>query len=338
MLIGVLLAATLFWLIDWHEVLFQIKQASIYIVLAAGALQFVTVILINLQWYMTAACIGKRVSFAKVVHINMVGTFVESITPALKTGGEAVKIMLCRSHADLSGVFSVALVGLQKLLSMVSFVLINILGIAVYLAKYRGDKTIDALFLMGLCFLLLVLLFATLILFFPKTILFVMSKMPIKQPVKARIQAFFNSLLDITRFAAKQTKKVGLLFFISLTIWGLYIFKAFMIAYLLNMHIHYVQLWLAVLFSYLVAMIPMLPGGIGSFEAAMVLFLTHYGISPEQSMSLALLIRVITFWLVFMVSALYISMYYIFKKPNYTRLNLVPALKSYLKKGRSAYE
>ena len=63
-------------------------------------------------------------------------------------------------------------------------------------------------------------------------------------------------------------------------------------------------------------MMPLLPGGLGTFEAAMVLLLAAIGIPFYQGITFALVFRFSTFWFVFIWSGLYLLYYNITKQKN----------------------
>jgi uncharacterized protein (TIRG00374 family) len=52
-------------------------------------------------------------------------------------------------------------------------------------------------------------------------------------------------------------------------------------------------------------MIPLLPGGVGSFEATMTSLLIAMHITHGQALAITLLFRFITFWFVILISLLY---------------------------------
>ena len=57
--------------------------------------------------------------------------------------------------------------------------------------------------------------------------------------------------------------------------------------------------------SYMVGMIPLLPGGLGGFEATMTSLLIVMQINSNDALAITLLFRFITFWFVVLISLLY---------------------------------
>jgi hypothetical protein len=48
--------------------------------------------------------------------------------------------------------------------------------------------------------------------------------------------------------------------------------------------------------AYLISMVPLLPGGLGSFEATMVMMFSLYGLNPAEGLAVALISRLVTYW------------------------------------------
>ena len=61
--------------------------------------------------------------------------------------------------------------------------------------------------------------------------------------------------------------------------------------------------------SYFAGMIPLLPGGLGTFEATMSGILTAYGLALNQAVAVTVVFRFITFWFVLLLSLLVIGGY-----------------------------
>lgn len=61
--------------------------------------------------------------------------------------------------------------------------------------------------------------------------------------------------------------------------------------------------------SYFAAMIPLLPGGLGTFEGTMSGMLLVYGLSAEEAVAVSLVFRFVTFWFVVLFSALIILLW-----------------------------
>ena len=65
----------------------------------------------------------------------------------------------------------------------------------------------------------------------------------------------------------------------------------------------YICLYAVTFISYFAAMIPILPGGLGTFEGTMSGLLLVYGLTPEEAVAVSLVFRFVTFWFVVLLSA-----------------------------------
>lgn len=62
----------------------------------------------------------------------------------------------------------------------------------------------------------------------------------------------------------------------------------------------------------MIAMIPVMPGGLGTFEGSFVLLLAPMSIPFDMGLALALVLRFVTFWFVFIISGLYLGLNYLY--------------------------
>ena len=105
-------------------------------------------------------------------------------------------------------------------------------------------------------------------------------------------------------------------FFLSLFIWTLFPVKMVLLVHLFTSNLNPIFLTEVTFISYLVGMIPLLPGGIGSFEATMTSLLIIMGIKQSDALAITLLFRFITFWFVILISLLYTGIWKIGGRKN----------------------
>jgi len=91
---------------------------------------------------------------------------------------------------------------------------------------------------------------------------------------------------------------------LSLAFWFLYPVKTFIISNHLGFDIGFSPIVGATFLAYLVGTLPLTPGGLGSFEATLAVILSQQGITFAEGLTIALLLRVITFWFPLVLSAL----------------------------------
>jgi len=101
--------------------------------------------------------------------------------------------------------------------------------------------------------------------------------------------------------SAGQTTGVLL---VSLLIWIFYPLKVYLVCYFLNIEVSLVIIGLATLSAYMISMVPLLPGGLGTYEGGMAMFFTLGGLSPAEGLAIALVSRLTTFWFPLVLSAM----------------------------------
>lgn len=295
------------WQADFSQAFQSLKGFSPKLLLTVCLLQLLTVGLINIQWHKIAAYMGEKTVFRDLLYMNMVGTFVESITPSAKSGGEATKVYLLKTRMGFSTGKAVALVGTQKIISLTAFLLLNVVSIGWFLTTVAREGRQVQIILLSLLFLAGFLGLLLLLIISPAKLQKLVDKIPLKQQWRQRVQQSIMTLEDTAKEMIRQKRKLAYQLILALFIWLLFAFKAYLIAKGLNIHLSFLTIAVVTYLTYMVGMLPLLPGGVGTFEGSMVFFLLPMGIPSHEGIALALILRFVTFWLVFIISAIYIG-------------------------------
>lgn len=304
---GILSIGLLIWQANYQEVLKGLKALNPWMLLCLCLLQILTMLLINFQWYHIAIAIGEKVELKTLFHINMAGTFVESITPSAKAGGEATKVYLLKSQGGLSTGKSTALVGIQKTLSLGAFLFLNFISISWFVLKVGVKASQLEIISLSFLFLILVLVLLLTLILCPRNLQKITKILPDKNGIRMKVEEFIISLEKEIKDIFRQRKKLYHQIILSLIIWLLFAIKAYLIVRGLRIELSFVSSAVIAYLTYMVGMIPLLPGGIGTFEGSMVLFLLPMGISHTEGILLALILRFVTFWFVFILSSGYLG-------------------------------
>ncbi len=299
-----ILVAVMLYFTDYHRVLNSLTAIKANVVIWVCLLQFVTIGLINFQWFKIANYMGIQSSFRQIFHINMSGTFVESITPSVKAGGEGVKIYLLKSLPTSSLSKATAMVCLQKMVSMLAFFMLNIAGMIWFFCtaelrfSYVNILMISVIFLGIVTFLLIV------VVMFPTKLKRFTKILPTKFDIRHKVEQGISSLQQALESVKGQYHLFWYQFMVSTAIWGLFAVKAYIIARGLQMQSSFISIAVVTYFAYMIGMVPLTPGSIGTFEGSVLLLLTPMGILSHQAMAFALTLRFVTFWFVFGVSSI----------------------------------
>lgn len=147
----------------------------------------------------------------------------------------------------------------------------------------------------------------------PKAVVILVSKIPfIKEKNIKKLDGGLTTYRSTMEKAFKQKKVLFYQLILSLVIWNLFPLKAYLVCVYLSIDINYIPILAITYLTYMIGMVPLLPGGLGSFEASAVLFLSSMGVTAYESLAFALIFRFITFWFVFLVSVIYILLHKVY--------------------------
>jgi uncharacterized protein (TIRG00374 family) len=272
--------------LDAQGLLYSMAQVPLWLALLLFALQLATQLLVNLQWYVIAKTVGIRISFSQMFYANSAGAVMDSITPGVKFGGEVTRAMQISRVAKCTGEEAAAVVAVQKLFSVSALILVMILAAGRF------------------AFLPFLLLFAA-IFFLSRKILGALKN----EPKILWLAVAFNFLRTLLgQFEILRAHKK-----VWLPLFGLFLFTR--IFYPFKMYILILQFAPATSFfhitaitfaAYMVAMIPIFPGGLGGFEATMTALLVTANIPIESAAIVTIFFRFITFWFVMLIGAVFV--------------------------------
>lgn len=298
--------------VDYKEFSGTILSINLPLLTSLLALQFLTILLINIQWKKIAHHIGKELPMKTIFHINMMGSFFECITPSLKAGGEAAKIYILKSQEgyDLSN--ASALVGLQKAVSLLSFFIINLIAI-VFLFFSIDDRNLVFSITIGFVIFFFVIFIALYYFFNLSKLKSIISIIPINKDKQDRFIDQIINFDETLNLALKDKKffikQLGLATFI----WILFGLKAFMISWGIGLNQGMMLIMMITFLAYMAGMIPLLPGGLGTFEGTIILLFAAAGVSGSLALTFAIILRFVTYWFVFIISAIYVFIYNLYK-------------------------
>ncbi len=307
-LVAFLTVLLILWWVDYEAVIHSLKVIDLKILLGACLMQVFTIFLITKQWEMMGREVGVNLPLKKLLHVNMAGTFVESVTPSVKAGGEATKVYLLRTKCNISIGQATAMVGLQKAASLTAFVLINLVSILWFFMTVGFQGAYGKLLLGSFLFLLLFLM--TLILFMknPAKIKGLINLF-LSKKLQSKVSSGLESFRENVKIAIKNKGIKAFLKHLSFAvfIWLFFAIKAYIISRGLSLDLSFGIISVITYLTYMIAMVPLLPGGLGTFEGSMVFLLNPFNVALHQGMALALLVRFVTFWFVFLLSCIYLG-------------------------------
>jgi len=208
----------------------------------------------------------------------------DSITPGVKVGGEVTRAVQIRRIGKCSAEQAAATVAMQKLFSFGAFLLLCVFAV-VYLI---GEVPSLLPAVLGIAALILLLTVAVILL-------------------RRKLKRFLHALKEHSKALCKNPKACVSLVLLSILIWMIYPVKM----YILVMHFfpgaNVVYIGAITFISYMVAMIPIFPGGLGGFEATMSGLLIAVGFLGNDAVVVTVLFRFLTFWFVLLLSLAFIG-------------------------------
>ncbi|MCL2212348.1 MAG: flippase-like domain-containing protein [Oscillospiraceae bacterium] len=266
------------WQIDlaalWHSLL----QIPLWLIILLPLLQIASQLLVNLQWYAISNSSGVRIRFWRMFYVNCQGAVVDSITPGVKVGGEVTRAVRLRQEADCSTEQAVAVVAVQKMFSFAAFFAISLLAVGYIIAEIPHLWA-------ALAGVLAIIALATLAAYI----------------FRRKLRTFFRTLREQVETLKQNRKLLAGLILLSLVIWIMYPVKlCLLVAQVSSISIFHVA---AVTFAaYMVAMLPIFPGGLGGFEGTMSSLLLTFGVAVGDAVAVTIVFRFVTFWFVMILA------------------------------------
>lgn len=259
------------------------------------AFQLFTISLTAYQWFHLMRAEVPSLSLKDVLRIHLAGGFVESVTPSSKLGGEAAKVYLFRKRTGLEYSRITSYLLAHKYFSLLPFLFLCLLLISMASLTYNVPEIVllsfgfFAILMMGLVVLI--------------------HRKPSGKASKSNRMPRLRSATRYVGTAAAEVKGMTdardrlFLFGISFLVWGLYPVKIYLTAMVLGVELGFGLIVMATFAAYLVSMLPLTPGGLGTFEGSMALILSVNGIPFAAGVAIALMARLFIFWFPLIVSA-----------------------------------
>ena len=286
------------------EFITNFNQMSATTIIWLIVLQFVTLVLIAMQWkYCSVILTDKLGGQVKDFWIvNSYGTLLEGITPAVKTGGEGLKVIMLIKNYGYDKKKALTLVVAQKIISISSFLIVML---ACYIIVYKRMP----LFL--IYNLPQVIITAAII----SALIYFVSNFVSKERLNSlfyrikfnKINRIIEEFSTYKKMLLKNKLSIGKAFLLGIIIWSLLGLKTFFIVVDMNINLSYVQASSATFIGYLFSMLPVSPGGIGTYEGAMSFQLYNMGLTENFALTLSILSRLFTFWLTMLISLITVT-------------------------------
>lgn len=260
------------------------------------ALQGASMALIALQWMMIGRHMGIGVPYKMLLSMNMAGTFIESVTPAVKHGGEAAKVFYLKARG-MPASDATAIMVAQKTLSMLYFTTLFAMCGTLLLLSHR----------VRIAFTLTPPLWGGILGGLGAVLIFYwLLRHKVTTKGAGAIVTFIRQ--SATRLRPLASRRHWHIFHtvLGLCIWGMYGMKVLMLFWVFSIDLSWVWAFVSTFSAYIVGMLPITPGGVGTFEGTFTQVMGAGGIQASQALSVVLTLRIVTFWFSLALSALWL--------------------------------
>lgn len=283
--VPVLVAAGLFVLYTFYEDIIEaFRLLSLKVAVLFFFLQLLSKFIIAWQWQLVSGLMkegreSKSAGLLDFLVLNGYGTILEAATPAVKSGGEGLKGVILVKELGYSRMGALKLIILQKVFGITSFA--GVFLIFAFFLLARGDFLLQNehyILLGGLCYLALI----TGGIFFSK------------------------KKLDLS-WSFYLRPRILLLVIISFFIWAFLGLKIFILSLELELFLDFSTVAFSGFLGYGASLLPISPGGLGTYEAAMTFALSRVGLEMGRAFSFTLLSRIVTFWFGLLISLIIVG-------------------------------
>ena len=290
---------------DFKSLLIFTKSISLDYILFLLSLQLVTIVLLGIQWKLIISWIKEDVKFYDALRVNLKGNIVDALSPGVKVGGELARIYEIRKILGMDLGEAILVVGLQKTLSITSFLILVLFSLIWLYITTAGSSYFKSLLFP--IFTFIIVLVSILFLFMrlkAERVKNLLDKIKIEEKKREKIYNGVKEYKDNMDRMLKDKTKFYFQLALSVFIWLLFAIKFAILVKGYGVDMDFISVAAITYLTYIIGMIPFLPGGIGSFETSMVGLLALKGVEIGQGVAISLVFRFITFWFEFLISFL----------------------------------
>ncbi|CAB50678.1 lysylphosphatidylglycerol synthase transmembrane domain-containing protein [Pyrococcus abyssi] len=305
---GILIVIILLWWAGVRETLDLILTANPKFLLLAIIMYCISVLTWALRWATFLKSAKVSVSFLRVIEGVFIGIFLNNLTPGARTGGEAVKVLFIKKssqNGSYSKVFATVMA--DRILDVIPVIAFMVLAFLYALTLHV--KVLLIILGISALILTLIVLITTLLSVKEKYALSFLLKLfrlfkrifPSKltyteETIREKLLKEFREFKATLIVLAKEKRRLASTLLYSFVLWLADIMKTYFVFLSLGSEVNLFQVLLVRMASMAVAMISVIPGGIGISEAVQSGLFLAIGIEKTVAVSVTMLDRLISFW------------------------------------------
>ncbi|MCC7563920.1 MAG: UPF0104 family protein [Methanobacterium sp.] len=306
MLAGIGVLAIMVFLIGPEKIESAIKQANPWYLALALVIQLVIYGLWTERWAITISSLDISIKRRQLLPMLLVGLAINNLTPSGRGGGEPVRAYILAKYSQSPTENAFATVIADRGLDTFPFIALAVITIIMAVLYIKLPQWMIITLIICLIFLIIIFLLALYMSlnreFGDRTIRWVLRIIKrISSKIHDRIEEKAINAVEGFQDSMKImiTDRRVLLYGIPLSflIWGLEIFRVYVIFLALNINAPVEIIGVVFVISTLIGMIPLLPGGLGAVDGMMILLYSYAGIPPSVSAAATIVERLISFWM-----------------------------------------
>ncbi len=316
--ISVIILIVMLWFVGIDQVISALKLANMYIIVLAIVTQVITYFLYSLRWQILNKSADMDVSIRELLPMVLVGLAVNNITPSGRGGGEPVRAYILAKEKNYQFEDTLATVVADRALDTFPFVVLAAITI-VAMTLYFDMPT----------WLLLVMIVSVIAIVIVLAIVIYMCINPsfgnrvdgwiiglVRRFYKKNSEEFENKIheaifgfQDTMKNLVSNKKALYYTVPLSFIIWVFEIIRVYLVFLAFGANVSLIVIGEVFIVASLVGMIPLLPGGLGAIDGAMILFYSSAGISSSISAAATVIERLISFWMATIIGLVILPKY-----------------------------
>lgn len=289
---------------DFAAMMGCLREIPISTLVLLLGLQLFTQLLLGYQWHSIAKDVLGTSRFNHMLYIVCTGNVVEAITPGAKVGGEVTRLLYIKSECGCSTDKATNIILIQKSISM-SVLMTICISSFLYISGIIRQQVSLLTQVMIVSASLFLIVFMVICLFQASALANTLDKYSHKWIVACNkwVRSYSNStsMLSRNRWISQ--------FFVSMVVWVLFPVKMALLCQSMGVELPFMLVIAITMTAYMMGMLPVTPGGIGTFEGTMMVLLGLVGVTSSVGMTMAIVFRVVTFWFVIAMSTLFVVLY-----------------------------
>ncbi len=286
---------------NFSQMFTALSQADYRMVSIAFAIYMVFILMWAARWDISLKAVGYRVKLQNLYLLIFSSRFINNITPFTYAGGDPLsRTYLLNKTEKVPYVAGFASTAVEIILDLPIFVSLLLVGL--FMSSVALSKTMLAL--VGVVWIIsLTLVFMGLSRMLKNRtgakvagkliarILKLLRRKPNMRSISSGIERFYSGGSSIIG----HPKTLAKVFSFSILLWIFSFIRLFFVFQAFGISPSPVMLLMAVTIPAIVGLVPLLPGSIGTFDAAMIWVFTSAGLSLDVAMAAVALDRMITF-------------------------------------------